>query len=115
MQGRRTLSLVCRAESISRHYTQTPIFEDLSFAIHAGDCIGLVGPNGAGKTTLMQVLARNASPDSGVLRWAPETTSALLRQIAEFPPGRTLLDEARRAMEHLERAYAEMLEAGEKM
>ena len=109
------MSLVCAAESISRHYTQTPIFDDLSFTIHSGERIGLVGPNGAGKTTFLQVLARDVLPDSGVLRWAPESTSTLLRQIAEFPPGRTLIDEAHRAMAHLERAYAEMVEAGERM
>jgi ATP-binding cassette, subfamily F, member 3 len=109
------LSLVCRAESISRHYTQTPVFEDLSFAIYDGDRIGLVGPNGAGKSTLMQVLAGNVPPDSGVLRWSPDATSSLLRQIAEFPPGRTLLEEAHSAMAHLERAFAEMVEAGERM
>jgi ATP-binding cassette subfamily F protein 3 len=109
------LSIVVRAESISRHYTQTPVFEGVDFAIHDGDRIGLVGPNGAGKSTLMQVLAKDVLPDSGVLRWSPDGTSSLLRQIAEFPPGRTLIDEARRAMERLERAYSEMLEAGERM
>ena len=39
----------------------------------------------------------------------------MLRQIAEFPPGRTLIEEAHAAMAHLERAYAEMIEAGERI
>jgi ATP-binding cassette, subfamily F, member 3 len=109
------LTLLVRAEAISRHYAQTPIFDDMNFAIHDGERIGLVGPNGAGKTTLMQVLAKNVPPDAGTLRWAPESTSALLRQIAEFPPGRTLIEEAHSAMAHLERAHAEMIEAGERI
>ena len=33
------------------------MFENLSFDLHAGECLHLQGPNGAGKTTLLKMLA----------------------------------------------------------
>ncbi|HVT45200.1 MAG TPA: ABC transporter ATP-binding protein [Thermoanaerobaculia bacterium] len=38
---------------------------DVSFAVEAGDSIGLIGPNGAGKSTMMRVAAGIISPSSG--------------------------------------------------
>ena len=33
------------------------LYENVSFDIHAGDCIMLCGANGSGKTTLMKAIA----------------------------------------------------------
>ena len=41
------------------------LFQNLSFAIHDTDRIGLVGGNGAGKTTLLRCLAGQAEPSAG--------------------------------------------------
>ena len=41
---------------------------DLSFAVAAGEIVGLIGPNGAGKTTTLRSLAGILRPTSGRVR-----------------------------------------------
>ena len=38
------------------------VFEDVSFAVSAGECLALTGPNGAGKTSLLRVIAGLVAP-----------------------------------------------------
>jgi branched-chain amino acid transport system ATP-binding protein len=38
---------------------------EVSFAVEAGDFVGLIGPNGAGKTTLIKIVAGLLRPDRG--------------------------------------------------
>ncbi len=42
-----------------------PVFENLEYAILAGERIGLLGPNGAGKSTLVKALAGELAPGAG--------------------------------------------------
>lgn len=49
-------------------YSETPVFQDLDFNIHAGKRIALVGKNGAGKTTLMNIITGAQDLDDGE-RW----------------------------------------------
>lgn len=44
------------------------ILQQISFAVRAGEAIGVVGPSGAGKSTLMRMLAGAAAPHGGVIR-----------------------------------------------
>lgn len=56
--------------------------EDLSFALHRGEILGLVGPNGAGKTTtllcLLGLIGRTAGEVS-IDGYPPESTAARFR------------------------------------
>jgi ATP-binding cassette subfamily F protein 3 len=61
------MSLVS-VDGLSLAYGSKTIFKDASFAIAAGDRIGLLGPNGTGKSTLMRLLSRQLNPDAGEIR-----------------------------------------------
>ncbi|MEZ5918883.1 MAG: ATP-binding cassette domain-containing protein [Alphaproteobacteria bacterium] len=62
-------------------YSEQPVFENLSFNIHAGSRIALVGKNGAGKSTLMNIITGAQELDEGE-RWEeePGVTVGYLRQ-----------------------------------
>src|SRR3989441_11775160 len=40
----------------------------VSFAVHAGEILGLIGPNGSGKSTLFNCILGQLAPSSGEVR-----------------------------------------------
>ncbi|MDE2617899.1 MAG: ATP-binding cassette domain-containing protein [Burkholderiales bacterium] len=48
-----------------KRYGEATVVDDLSFAIHPGECLGVIGPNGAGKTTTLRMCLGLSRPDSG--------------------------------------------------
>src|SRR6476661_7883217 len=90
--------LLLSCTNLSRGYDATPLFEEVSFEIHAGERVGFVGPNGAGKTTLMKILA---GLDAGKVQYHAGARFGLLHQVPDFPPGRTLFQEAKSAFDEL--------------
>jgi energy-coupling factor transporter ATP-binding protein EcfA2 len=46
------------------------LFEDFSWYVQAGECVGLIGPNGAGKTTLAMLVRGLLPPTAGSIRLA---------------------------------------------
>src|SRR6187402_3090155 len=93
--------LLLSCTNLSRGYGATPLFEGVEFEIHAGERVGFVGPNGAGKTTLLRILAGLDEPDSGKVQLHAGARLGLLQQVAEFPAGRTLFEEAKSAFDEL--------------
>lgn len=49
--------ILIHIDGISIGHGRKVLFENVSFDIHAGDCIMLCGANGSGKTTLMKAIA----------------------------------------------------------
>ena len=43
-------------QNVSFSYGETPVVENLSFAIRKGESVGLIGANGAGKSTIMKLM-----------------------------------------------------------
>ena len=44
------------------------VLHDISFAIHAGECVGIVGRSGSGKSTLARLLQGMHKPQSGIIK-----------------------------------------------
>jgi ATP-binding cassette subfamily F protein 3 len=105
--------LLLSCNDLERGFDAGPLFRGVGFELHAGERVGLVGPNGIGKTTLMKILARLDRPDAGEVRHHAGARVALLRQQAEFAPGRTLFAEAKTALDEFLAAHDDMIRTAE--
>jgi ATP-binding cassette subfamily F protein 3 len=67
------------------------LFEDVTFAVHTGQRLGLVGANGSGKTSLFAAILGELEPDAGTVQLPPGARVAHVTQ--ESPRGqRSALD-----------------------
>jgi ABC-2 type transport system ATP-binding protein len=70
------------AEAVAKRYGSVVAVENLSFAVSAGEVLGVLGPNGAGKTTAIRVLTTILSPSHGTFSVAgvPHSRPADIRR-----------------------------------
>ncbi|MGH6994140.1 MAG: metal ABC transporter ATP-binding protein [Stellaceae bacterium] len=71
------------------------VLADTSFAIRAGEFIGVLGPNGAGKTTLMRAILGLLMPSAGSLRVLGRAPKRGDAAIGYLPQVRTVLPDLR--------------------
>ena len=79
------MTLLLRAQSISKSFGTQTLFENISFSIFQGDRIGLLGPNGSGKTTLLKTIMDIESVDQGSISKTKNLRIAYASQSPEFP------------------------------
>ena len=89
---------ILTAQAISKRFSATPLFENLSFSVNDGDRIGLIGPNGAGKSTLLALLANEQQPDSGEVSVRRRATVTYVPQVSQFAPHATVREIVEHAM-----------------
>ena len=53
------------ARHLSAAYDKNIIFQDLSFFLPGGNCLGIIGPSGSGKSTLIALIAGIMKPTAG--------------------------------------------------
>jgi ABC-2 type transport system ATP-binding protein len=82
------MSAVVEAQGVRKEYDSLVAVEDLTFAVEAGEILGVLGPNGAGKTTAIRVLTTILSPTRGSFHVAstPHTRPAEIRKIIGVLP-----------------------------
>jgi ATPase subunit of ABC transporter with duplicated ATPase domains len=81
-----------QANKISKNFSGTPLFENLTLQINENEKIGLVGQNGTGKTTLFQLLLGIEGIDEGVISrkkgvsigWVPQQLTMSDRTAFEY-------------------------------
>jgi branched-chain amino acid transport system ATP-binding protein len=64
-------------DNISKDFGGLRAVSSASFAVRAGEILGLIGPNGAGKTTLFNMIAGATRPTSGRIRLQGEDITRL--------------------------------------
>lgn len=88
------------ADGISKSYGSTPLFQDFSLGIRAGERWALTGPSGVGKTTLGNALLRLTSVDRGTVIHSESAEGGRLQKLYQDPvvsfPARVSLEAAMR-------------------
>src|SRR5262245_27493019 len=64
------MSAVIVAEQLTKWYGPRLAVDHVSFAVDAGEILGLLGPNGSGKTTILRIFTGYLRPSSGTVRVA---------------------------------------------
>ncbi len=95
----RAVALLLNAQALAVRYGAQPLFENLSLNIFDRDRLGLIGANGSGKSTLLEMLAGLREPDSGNVALRKNTRLGYVAQLSEFPPGRTVREIVRSALD----------------
>jgi ABC-type lipoprotein export system ATPase subunit len=61
--------VLVRAKGLAKVFGRVTAIAEATFAITAGDLIGLVGPSGSGKSTLLHLIAAIDRPTEGLIEW----------------------------------------------
>ncbi|MCK9491915.1 MAG: ABC-F family ATP-binding cassette domain-containing protein [Sulfurimonas sp.] len=77
-------------------YTEDNIlFENISFTLAKGECLGIIGKNGKGKSTLLNTIAGELKHLAGEVNFNPSASLAHFGQtnISHLDPSKTVMDE----------------------
>lgn len=77
--------VVVQAEGLTVAYDARPVLRSVSFAVEAGEMVGIIGPNGAGKSTLLKCMLGLIRPDYGRVLLFGGRVSDNRRRIAYVP------------------------------
>lgn len=110
--------IVISGKNLKKEYGTDVIFDNITFAVHKGDRVGIFGPNGAGKTTLLNIMAGEWEASSGDIFVSSDITVGYLKQKNEFYSQDTVMEtmlsvikpilDMEKRMEELSRMAAEL-------
>ncbi|MGH2820800.1 MAG: ABC-F family ATP-binding cassette domain-containing protein [Actinomycetota bacterium] len=88
--------LVLDVSGLSKGYGEGPVFQDLSFDLARGERLFVMGLNGAGKSSLLRIVAGEAEPEVGCIRWGAGVSVGYYAQEHEgIEAGRDLMSHMR--------------------
>lgn len=108
--------MLIQANTITKNFSTTPVFKDLSLTIHPGDKIGLVGMNGCGKSTLLRILTGEEGISQGTVArqkgltigYVPQKLTLTDQVVKDYLlESFSQLADLRKEMTHVEQALAE--------
>ena len=94
-------AVILSLDNVTKSFGARVLFRDARLRVGSRDRIALVGPNGAGKTTLLDIIAKRQDADEGTVIFARDAVVGYLEQEAIEMAGRTVLEEALTAAEHV--------------
>ncbi|MBD3166038.1 ATP-binding cassette domain-containing protein [bacterium] len=103
----RAMSLL-RINGLEKDFGGQVVLRSTSLEVNAGQHIGLVGRNGIGKTTLLKMIAGTEPPSGGHVARAPGLRIGYLAQDPLYERGRSLREEVREGLAHLDAVEEEM-------
>ena len=81
------------AINVSKSYGDKILFQNLNLNLVTGQRIALIGLNGTGKSTFLNILAGEASPDTGNISTKRNITIGYLKQETDLGSDKVLLEE----------------------
>ncbi|MDE7317098.1 MAG: ABC-F family ATP-binding cassette domain-containing protein [Helicobacter sp.] len=99
--------MIFSLRAVTKMYDHTPLFENISLQLEAGERIALIGRNGSGKSTLLRIIAREILPDSGELNCPAHLSVRSLPQKADFGEGMSVQQVLRAQLHELTSAREE--------
>ncbi len=69
--------MLLQVHNINKAFGGLQALSNVSFALEAGETLGLIGPNGSGKSTIFNIIAGTFPPSSGEVRFRGDAITGL--------------------------------------
>ena len=93
-------------QNLSVEFSAKTLFDNINYVINRRDKIALVGKNGAGKSTMLKIIAGLQKPTGGTVAMPQDITIGYLPQQMELNDSLTVVQEVRKAFEHIDEMHA---------
>ncbi|HCE57523.1 MAG TPA: ABC transporter [Prolixibacteraceae bacterium] len=82
-----------QGENLSKRWSETLLFDNISMTIFEGQKVALIARNGAGKSTLLDILAGKETADTGKVTVTNDVAIGYFEQIPQLNPEHTVIEE----------------------